>query len=233
MDINLLIHTPSFDWKDIAISRANALETLIVLQTTIRDEEDYNCTIYKSSELDNLIFEWGCFHDFWDIDFDFDTINAAWISKYVQPMTGGIIDWVLYRSQASNFLGVTDLDAEFQNDANAYIGLDEKTQRLVYDANSYNAFKISLIPSPEPVNWSKIRREIELGNILPNIFERLDSIIKTDSKGKPIHGQQVHIHFKNGNALNIDGTWKHNYKKEEIPTEAKEYLLKWGFTLPK
>jgi hypothetical protein len=47
-----------------------------------------------------------------------------------------------------------------------------------------------------------------------------------------IFGEQMHIHLndKNKSALNLDGSWKHG--KCEIPTEAKEILIGWGFTLP-
>ncbi len=233
MNINLLIHTPSFAWQDITLNRAEALDDLILLQGKARDDE--NCDVYRNTALDSLDFQWGSFYYFWDPDFDFETINASWLSKYVQPMTGGIIDWIFNRSQSSNYMSVEDLDAEFQNDANAYLGIDNTKPRLVYDEISYEALKASLLPKIEPVNWSQIYNEIKIGNILPSMFKRLDYQFKEDITGKQGHIEQIHIHFQNGSALNLDGSWKHKPTKEKdktIPTEAQKYLLGWGFKLP-
>ena len=46
-----------------------------------------------------------------------------------------------------------------------------------------------------------------------------------------VKGEQVHIHFGDKSALNIDGTWKHAFKGE-IPEEACKILNDWGFILP-
>jgi hypothetical protein len=47
-----------------------------------------------------------------------------------------------------------------------------------------------------------------------------------------ILGEQLHIHLNDTNksALNLDGSWKHG--NCEIPIEAKEILVGWGFTMP-
>ncbi len=39
------------------------------------------------------------------------------------------------------------------------------------------------------------------------------------------------VHFKNGAALNYDGTWKHGHAI--LTKEQKKWLLKHGWTLPK
>jgi RHS repeat-associated protein len=56
--------------------------------------------------------------------------------------------------------------------------------------------------------------------------------IKRADTGK-VTGEQDHIHFDNGNALNRDGTWKH-VNSSQGPTRAQEkYLVDAGWTLPK
>jgi len=61
-------------------------------------------------------------------------------------------------------------------------------------------------------------------NQTESIFRRIDM--------PKILGEQIHIHFKDENesALNVDGTWKHG--GFNIPNDAKEELLNWGFILP-
>ena len=59
-------------------------------------------------------------------------------------------------------------------------------------------------------------------------FERVDV-------GK-IPGEQTHIHFKDGSALNMDGTWKHMPKSGSAPPTLSSGQSQWlsnsGWTLP-
>ena len=45
-----------------------------------------------------------------------------------------------------------------------------------------------------------------------------------------IKGEQLHVHFKDGSALNIDGTWKHGTKA--LTQDETEWLLANGWTSP-
>jgi RHS repeat-associated protein len=55
----------------------------------------------------------------------------------------------------------------------------------------------------------------------PKEIDRID-IPKTDfTTGVPVHGQQPHIEFKDGRALNFDGTWKHG------EGEITNKIVKW------
>jgi hypothetical protein len=231
--INLLVHTDSFRWNDIAVNRKEQLDDLVLLQQQI--QIDKKCKTYKTPAFDNLSFDWGYFYDIIDPNFDFKTENAEWLKPCVQPMSNSIFLYLFgYQYTPKQAETITDLDTEFKNDANVYLGIDKNTPRLVYNTYTYDVLKASLIPVVEPANWSKIRKEIELGKILPAFFERIDTPTIT-AQGN-LHGEQVHIHFKNGTALNLDGSWKHkpkNEKDKKIPTEAQKYLLEWGFTLPK
>ena len=151
-------------------------------------------------------------------------------------MDGNILDWILFRSKttAKQAETIAELDSEFSTDLNAYLGIDANIERLVYDIDGYTHLKEAAKSIVIPPNWSSTRQDIINGKILPNVFKRLDSQIKTDSNGKPIHGQQIHIHFHNGSALNLDGSWKHEPAKadEIIPNEAQLFLRNWGFKLP-
>lgn len=44
-----------------------------------------------------------------------------------------------------------------------------------------------------------------------------------------VEGEQDHVHFKNGSALNKDGTWKHGHGK--LTNEQKQYLKQNGWDI--
>jgi len=56
----------------------------------------------------------------------------------------------------------------------------------------------------------------------PKDIERVDT-------GK-VPGEQTHVHFKDGAALNKDGTWKHGYRK--LKEAEKKWLQESGWPLP-
>jgi hypothetical protein len=57
------------------------------------------------------------------------------------------------------------------------------------------------------------------------------SVIRVD-KGK-VFKEQDNVHFKDGSALNKDGTWKHVGKGKLLTTGEKKWLLDHGWKLPK
>jgi hypothetical protein len=48
--------------------------------------------------------------------------------------------------------------------------------------------------------------------------------------GKVI-GEQTHVHFDDGSALNVDGSWKHG--ESDLSNAIKDWLQNNGWTLPK
>jgi len=58
---------------------------------------------------------------------------------------------------------------------------------------------------------------------VPKGIDRFDS-------GGGVKGEQDHVHFHGGAALNIDGTWKHGFK--ELTKAEKVFLQENGWTLP-
>lgn len=71
-------------------------------------------------------------------------------------------------------------------------------------------------PSPNQLN-----KAIQQGKA-PRGITRIDT-------PKTTH-ERLHVHFKGGAALNIDGTWKHGFKV--LTKEEAEWLLANGWTLP-
>lgn len=55
------------------------------------------------------------------------------------------------------------------------------------------------------------------------------SVDRVDSPRFP--NEKPHIEFKDGNALNSDGTWKHGGRA--LTNAEKEWVVKNGWTLPK
>jgi hypothetical protein len=56
-----------------------------------------------------------------------------------------------------------------------------------------------------------------------------DSVESVDSPRFPY--EKPHIHFTDGSALNIDGTWKHGGR--ELTNPEKEWITANGWSLPK
>lgn len=70
---------------------------------------------------------------------------------------------------------------------------------------------------------NQMNREIHQGRA-PRGIVRVD-------RGNPDIYELDHVHFDNGSALNIDGTWKHG--PEFTLTRAQErWLESWGWTIP-
>ncbi|MBF0548730.1 MAG: RHS repeat-associated core domain-containing protein, partial [Candidatus Riflebacteria bacterium] len=67
---------------------------------------------------------------------------------------------------------------------------------------------------------NQAKRAIERGQA-PRSMDRADS-------GK-IPGEQDHIHFNDGSAINIDGSWKHGSRN--LTNEEKKFLKKFGFNV--
>lgn len=69
---------------------------------------------------------------------------------------------------------------------------------------------------------SQLNKEIQKGQA-PRGIERID-------KGsKSVKGEQTHVHFKDGTALNIDGTWKDG--NGMLNQAQKEWLSKNGWNI--
>ena len=68
---------------------------------------------------------------------------------------------------------------------------------------------------------NQINQEIKKGQT-PSSLLRVD-------RGVEAHGEQIHAHFDDGSALNIDGSWKHGGR--ELYGEESLYLRKHGWDI--
>lgn len=100
-----------------------------------------------------------------------------------------------------------------------------------------NAIELDCIETKDAlIKWLDLRAISDLTGISANRINDLISKKLTHTFFKrvdtsKIKGEQMHIHFndKAESALNVDGTWKHG--SCEIPTEAKQILIGWGFKI--
>ena len=90
------------------------------------------------------------------------------------------------------------------------------------ETNPERARKIEeLANARKTASPNQLNQQIRQGKAPKNVT-RVDA-------GK-VPGEQPHVHFKDGAALNKDGTWKHGYR---ALTEAeKQWLHENGWTLP-
>jgi RHS repeat-associated protein len=72
------------------------------------------------------------------------------------------------------------------------------------------------------ISANQMNQQIKTGNA-PSGAKRVDV-------GK-VKGEQTHIHFKNGSALDKDGTWKHGYSK--LSKAMRKWLKEAGWTSPR
>jgi hypothetical protein len=71
---------------------------------------------------------------------------------------------------------------------------------------------------------NQAQKEVERGKA-PKSIDRFD-------KGHPQLREQPHVHFKDGNALNQDGTWKHGPGRQ-LTNDEKDFLTDFGWQAPK
>jgi hypothetical protein len=73
----------------------------------------------------------------------------------------------------------------------------------------------------QPTSPNRLQQQVERGQA-PRTVDRVD-------RGK-IYGEKDHIHFKDGSALNKNGTWKHGEK--ELTKAEKEWIEDNGWETP-
>jgi hypothetical protein len=79
--------------------------------------------------------------------------------------------------------------------------------------------------APDPrrvISVNQLQKKVERGQA-PRSIDRFD-------KGNPDHGEQPHVHFKDGSALYKDGKWKHG--ERQLTNAEKKFLKEAGWTTP-
>ena len=104
------------------------------------------------------------------------------------------------------------------------VGTLFKANSKANQAGGYERGKKSYGDTPEESkSINQLQKDVERGNA-PKGIDRFD-------KGNAALGEKDHVHFKDGSALNIDGTWKHGYRS--LRTNEIKYLEKNGWVLSK
>ena len=243
MQTNLLFDTNSIDWENLSINRSECLENIQEVISQVIIDENRN---FKPISFDDLTFLSGEnrleIHRLFEIEV-LRELNAEWFLPYAYSTFSQIYTFPLTPNLADN---LNDLKSEFADDCNALLSCNSEDSEVVYDLLSYAAIKNNCKAIQDDLNKPRLSvpsSQIEhlIKTHLKHLFDRLDVPTKTP-KGT-LHEEQIHIHIylksnsgkkKHIGALNIDGTWKHKPSSEthQIPNEAKEKLLEWGFRLP-
>lgn len=241
---NLLIHLESFGWNDLALDRSRILDDLAVAFDLIMEQED---DIFSHPQCYNYQLDWGFFHEIFSFDEEERQVFTGWLTDGHQKTLIDIWNRSVTERLSSN---LEELDDEFLNANNGLFGcrMEMVQNRHVYNDLSWKElhqafvkanpglrethfeyFKNFYIPElAESANHINIR--ITRGQT-HEIFNRLDTPNYTQNN-YTLHGEQIHMHFNDNSrsALNIDGTWKHG--GFEIPHDACDQLINWGFLLP-
>ena len=98
-------------------------------------------------------------------------------------------------------------------------GANLKANASANQAGGYNRGNGGSSAEIKTVN--QLQEDIKKGKAPGKIY-RVD-------KGNPNHGEQPHIHFSDGSALNMDGTWKHG--KRKLYNAEREFLRKYGWKI--
>ena len=103
------------------------------------------------------------------------------------------------------------------------VGMDGRILgEFVINNTALDDSPLSFLMGGEFKSLNQLNKLIKTGK-LPKAILRFD-------KAK-IFGELDHVHFNNGSALNIDGTWKHGFKI--LTNDEIKILIENGWTIPK
>jgi len=248
----LLHRTESFNWTNKTINRSFDLQNYNIALITAREFEDDIYCPQSMYDLDNIfLFMWTNGQSFEQllVHFNWLTADDFQVLLNLQYMMGS------HSPNSSN--SWADFSNEFIDENKSLIGLRDNscTFPLIHDNESIKQFHSNYVASfdldKQKANFKYFKKHYIpilkfTSTHLQNLITRnqvSNQIIRvdpppTDPNGKPIHGQQFHVHFKIKSkvyALNLDGTWKHpplKTSEEKIPNEICSALSQWGFCLP-
>jgi hypothetical protein len=228
MKLNLLFDHRSIDWENMSNDLSDCFDKL---QEVIgKSQEDEN-ERFKPNSFDELAFSWGEIHELFQQDKLLE-LNASWFLPYAYGTFSQIYSFPLSPSCSDT---LENLNMEFPNDCNSLFGCKNDNDSLVYDLESYFAFKNECERPKIKLPPNQINQLIDTR--YKHLFERIDT--PTITQQGNLHGEQIQIHLNSGNtknigALNLDGTWKHQPENRYLPisNDAKSLLLEWGFILP-
>ena len=89
-------------------------------------------------------------------------------------------------------------------------------------AQGYNRGSSKTSTSSAPKSINQLNQDVKKGKAPKGI---------TDFHTGKVVGEQEHVHFKDGSALNKDGTWKHGDGKKSLTIEQAQYLKQNGWNI--
>ncbi len=239
---NLLTYKSSFEWEDSITDRSTFIENLT---NAITEARTFGDRVFRTPDLHNLELSWG---NFFNALYNPEErqLRFPWLTDTLLNAITQILN-VCQSTTPDNAANLNDLTGEFINENNGAIGFhyNPVPNPFVHDLNSWNEFHKSYVTNNINVrrnNYEYFRRfyvptltmtvaqiqhAIGAGHAPYIVGINAPVHIENDNT---LHHEKIHIHFTDGSALNIDGTWKHG--NSDIPNAACIVLEGWGFMLP-
>jgi hypothetical protein len=241
---NLLSYRQSFCWDDTRLDRG---EAILDLNDALDSARSFGDFIFRSADHFNAtIGESDFFQFIYETQYDEEKRREVlpWLTQ-LQHNTLIYLLSFFQNTTNNNATSLAELENEFPNDNNGLVGLVceippnsyVKCSRSWWQWHSIYVFTNAQVRHQDYSYFKKFHNG-ELSTPLNQIQQEIannqvDDFFESIHSPKIPH-EKIHIHFTNGSALNIDGSWKHlNDKKDKkIPLNARMLLLDWGFVLP-
>lgn len=242
---NLLGLRETFLWHDNAIDRNNYIDNL---NLAIVEARNYGDEIYGSPNFSQFDAEWEDFMTFiYQTMYDDEArINRfPWLNQLQHTTLIRIFDFF---QNTTPLLAVNQiqLQDEFPNANNGSIGCftTQLPNGVVHDIISWNEFHRQFVSNLTLQN-KRENYDYFIAFYKPELKKQRNQIQQLINEGH-VHNSitridaahtvfdKIHIHFNNNEncALNIDGTWRHEDERFNIPLPACSLLDEWGFLLP-
>jgi RHS repeat-associated protein len=106
--------------------------------------------------------------------------------------------------------------------ATPVIGGTAVTTPYLINSPTFNDTSLSFSNDNQATSANQLDKKVQRGQA-PKTIDRVD-------RGNPDNGEKDHIQFKDGNALNKDGTWKHGGRT--LTNAEREFIIENGWSLP-
>lgn len=248
---NLLAYDECFLWEDRSIDRGESIEMLL---DAWDHASQFGDKLFHSSFFYSRECSWGnLFLVLFELQYETELRREyfPWLKSSHLMSLVAFAGSLSKTSRPSDTL--EDLESEFAPHNNGLIGLklNDAPKPYVHDVSTWQHFHGEFVLDKVQVRYNdyeyfnnfrqygtpklkkpvaEIRKLISTGKKHSSIKDIHDPPL---IKGRPAHDQQVHVHFTNKTALNINGTWKHeNPNAPRIAAQACKELEEWGFLLP-
>ncbi|MCR4029484.1 hypothetical protein [Flavobacterium panacis] len=235
---NLISYNASFLWNDKLLDRNICISNLNTLYVKAKEQDKFYIKADLYSEVNSIIYEIAAYRPYDDLKKTFpwltvDSYSALGILLQMKKTVLISDDLNGYNKnhefETSSWMGVCKND--FVNyvhnlaswtEIHLQFVMNYTRKERIENEKYFKKFCVGFLK----MDANQIKKRIRTGSFKD--FDRIDIPVEVD--GKTVHNQQIHIHFKSGGALNIDGSAKHAFSK--ISTSAANDLVEIGFILP-